>query len=166
MERTGLSIAGGILLLLASICTGIGGTYFAATGNLERLLPVWRAKMTEDDKAGKLKPEQKQQLETSFAEAEAKLADPEFRARLAKLKAYGYFEIAAALVGLIAAIAVLAATAFGRVAGPIGAVLGAATCVWALIIGAPAQVQGAFLIAYVVAFAGALALRPRAPTTI
>ena len=154
MERTGLSIAGGILLILASILTGIGGIGFAVAGHADKLMK-YAAEHSEQ-----FTPEQQQQFEEARKKFES---DPEAKKMLPKLKSYGYFEIAAALVGFIGGIGMLTATAFGKTAGALGAVLGLVTCLWALaLFGVGAViVQSIFLILYVLALAGAMSLKPR-----
>ena len=173
MQRTGLSIAGGVLLLLASVGTGIGGVVWSVMGNAEALMAMSRKQFEAAEKSGKLTPEQKQQIEAARAkidETEADLtANPEKRAKLAKLRSYGYFEAFAALVGVIAAIGVLVASGFGKAAGAVAAVLGAATGIWGCTVGTPVPppaLQIAFVVAYGVAFAGALSLKRELPTTV
>jgi hypothetical protein len=166
MKRTGLSILGGVLLLLGSIAAGLMGIAFA---NPEAAMAMARQQIEISERQRNLTPEQKQQLEANkaaLAEAEAQRSDPEMRARLARLKSYGYFEAATALVGVIAAIALLMAGGFGKAAALVAAVLGAVTCVWGMAIGIPAWVQLIFLVVYALAFAGALSLKRELPTAV
>jgi len=153
MERTGLSIAGGILLILASILTGIGGIGFAVAGHAEKLME-YAAEHSEQ-----FTPEQLQKLEEARKKFES---DPEAKKMLPKLRSYGYFEIAAGLVGFVGGIGLLTATAFGRTSGALGAVLGVVTCLWAMaLFGVSAViVQGLFLILFLIALWGALSLKP------
>jgi hypothetical protein len=169
MKRTGLSIAGGIILLLASIGMGIGGIGFSIAGNAESMMALAKKQIEAAEKNGNLTPQQQQQMEDAkakMAQAEAELKDPEKREKLEKLKSYGYFEVFAALVGVIGGIGLLLAGGFGKVSGMIAAVLGAASCAWGLAIGTGAPVQIVFLILFGIAFAGAFSLKEDRPVAV
>jgi hypothetical protein len=170
--RTGFSILGGLVLLAASVCVGIGGIGWAAAGNLERIMVVYKAQVETMERSGELTPEQQKRLQEAkrqLAEMEAAMNDPAQREKFEKLgemRPYGYYEIIVALLGVIAGIAVLAATGFGKVSGMVVAVLGAISCLWALTLDqAPGvSVQMVFMGLYAVTFFGANSLRRELPT--
>lgn len=162
MKRTWLSVLGGALLLLASLAAGLVGVTVA---NPDVLIAAERQRIEAEERRGNLTLEKKQQLEdrkAALAKAEAQRSEPEIRARLDKLKSWGYFEAATALVGIIAAIALLLASGFGKAATVVAAVLGVVACLWGMAIGIPARAQFFFLVAYAVAFVGALSLKREA----
>ncbi|MHC4915339.1 MAG: hypothetical protein ACYTGB_07585 [Planctomycetota bacterium] len=166
MRRTGLSIAGAVCLLLASIVTGLGGIIFAAAGHADSMMGMAEESFRQAEAQGNLTEEQKRQMADSREQMNKAMKelneDPEKRQQLEKMRYYGYFEIVAALIGVIGGVGLLLANAFGKAAGLAGAVLGLLACVWGLIaLGVGGIIiQGPFVIMYVVALMGALSLKP------
>ncbi len=158
MKRTGISIAGAICLLFASLFTGLGGVGMTFVGHADKLMD-YANKAAEAE--GKMTPEQKRQLEESSKQVNEALKDPEKRQQMESMKNYGYFELLAALVGLVGGVGLLLANGFGKAAGIAGAALGLLACVWGVVVMGLGGivVQGLFLVMYVVALMGALSLK-------
>lgn len=163
VQRTTISVIGGILLLLASLGSGIGGAVFATS---ESLLNFAQRQTEEEAGRGNLTPAEKRRNEenrANIAKVKEELDnDPAKRQKLEDVKTYGGYEVVAALVGIIGGIGLLTAGAFGKYAGIIGAVMGLLACIYALsVLGAGMiVVEGFFMVAYGLAIWGALSLKP------
>ncbi|HOX43313.1 MAG TPA: hypothetical protein PK668_06935 [Myxococcota bacterium] len=164
MQRTGLSIAGGVAILVASLFTGIGGFGFTIAGKAGDLMDMAREQMAKQQ-APRTEAEARQleDARAKMAEAEEMLARSDVQDKMKSMRSYGKFELLAALVGLIGGIALLTATGFGKAAGVVAAVLGLITCAWGFAVTEAALLQILFALAYGVGLFGALSLAP-APT--
>jgi hypothetical protein len=164
MKRTGISIAGAICLLFASLFTGIGGIGFSLAGNADSMMSIAEQSFQQAEAQGNLTEEQKRQMAQSreqMDKAMAEINDPKNRAQMDSLKHYGYFEVLAALIGLVGGVGLLLANGFGKAAGTAAAALGLVACVWGVVVMGLGGivVQGLFLVMYVVALMGALSLK-------
>jgi hypothetical protein len=181
MKRTLLSVLGGLLFLGASVAVGIGGIGSVTYGKLDFVVSQLRQQVEAAGKTGTLSPEDQKKLEETKAQltkAEADLANPEKRAARERFVPYGYFGIAVGLVGLLAAITVLAASGIGKLVGVLAGTLGVLSCVWGVIIGPPpwlpvsipssglALLQVGFLIVFGIATIGALSLKKKEPEVL
>ncbi len=161
MQRTGLSIAGGVALLIASLFTGIGGFGFSVAGNAGDLMELARVELAKQQAPRTEAEAQKlEDARAKMAEADAMLARADVQDKMKAMRRYGKFELLAALVGLVGGIALLTATRFGKLAGIAAAGLGLVTCAWGVKVTDAAFVQAMFGLAYAVGLFGALSLRP------
>ncbi|HOX05940.1 MAG TPA: hypothetical protein PK280_06025 [Planctomycetota bacterium] len=166
MKRTWLSITGGILLVLLSLGTGLGGMSYVALStpeNMATMLKEYRRAIDEAEKSAP--PDQRPQFEEArklVADLEARTAGTGGEVWLASWRPFGYFELFASALGLVGGVALMIGGRFGRTSGLLAGVAGAAACVWGSMIGVPPPVstglQIACLLGYVVAILGAFSI--------
>lgn len=174
MQRTWQSIIGGVVLILFSFATGFGGLAwitFSTEKGARQFFSDFRQSLAEAEKNPTATQQQREQIAAmrqKMNDFEKNYDDENFRTRAARWMPLGFFELMAAVAGVIGGITMIIGGRAGRICGALGAVVGAATCVWATLVGVPIPVAAEVmtLLVYVMVLISALSINISEPHPI